>query len=103
MSTAASSPSILIPKMPYEPQAPIPDNLKTSVLDIDDTLPIISSYDLPRGQESRLLGLLEKQKETIEVKKFLEYSPHFTPIHDSLPDKKLFENTQWDLPRYAKI
>jgi len=25
------------------------------------------------------------------------------PIHDSLPDEKLFENTQRDLPRYADI
>jgi hypothetical protein len=47
VSIAASSPSILIPEMPYEPQALIPGNLKTS--DIDDTLSVISSYDLPRG------------------------------------------------------
>jgi glucan phosphorylase len=25
------------------------------------------------------------------------------PVHDSLPDEKLFENTQRDLPRYANI
>jgi hypothetical protein len=81
----------------------IPGNLKISFLDIGDTLPVISSYYLPIGRESRLLGLLEEQKETIEVEKFLEYSPHFTPVHDSLPDEKLFENTQRDLPQYTKI
>ena len=90
VSTAASSPSILIPEMPYEPWAPILGNLKTSFLDIDVTLLVISSYDLPRGQESRLLRLLEEQKETTKVVKFPEYSPYFTSVHDSLPDEKLF-------------
>jgi hypothetical protein len=93
VSAEASSPSILIPEAPYELRALIPGNLKISFLDIGDTLPVISSYDLPIGQESRPLGLLEEQKETIEVEKFLKYSPHFTPVHDSLPDEKLFENT----------
>jgi hypothetical protein len=103
VSIAASSPSILIPEMPYVPRAPILSNLKTLFLDIDDTLPVISSYDLPRGQESRLLRLLEEQKETTKIEKFPEYSPHFTLVHDSLRDEKLFENTQRDLPQYAKI
>jgi hypothetical protein len=103
VSTAISSPSSLILETPYEPRAPIPGNLKISFLDVDDILPVISSYDLPRGQENRLLGLLEEHKETIEVEKFPEYSPYFTPVHDSLPDEKLFENTQRDLPQYAKI
>jgi hypothetical protein len=103
VSAEASSPSILIPEVPYELQALIPGNLKISFLDIGDTLPVISFYDLPIGQESRPLGLLEEQKETIEVEKFPEYSPHFTPVHDSLPDEKLFENTQRDLPQYTKI
>jgi hypothetical protein len=94
VSTATSSPSSLISETPCEPRAPIPGNLKISFLDIDDILPVISSYDLPRGQENRLLGLLEEQKETTEVEKFPEYSPHFTLVHDSLPDEKLFENTQ---------
>jgi hypothetical protein len=102
-SAEASSPSILIPEVPYELRALIPGNLKISFLDIGDTLPVISFYDLPIGQESRPLGLLEEQKETIEVEKFPEYSPHFTPVHDSLPDEKLFENTQRDLPQYTKI
>jgi hypothetical protein len=74
VSTEAPSSSTLILETPYEPQAPI-------------------AYDLPRGQESSLLGLLEEKKETIEVENFLEYSPHFTPVHDSLLDEKLFENT----------
>jgi hypothetical protein len=74
VSTEAPSSSTLILETPYEPQAPI-------------------TYDLPRGQESSLLGLLEEQKETIEVENFIVYSPHFTPVHDSLPDEKLFENT----------
>jgi hypothetical protein len=50
-----------------------------------------------------LLGLLEEQKETIKVENFLVYSPHFIPVHDSLPDEKLFENTQKNLPQYAAI
>jgi hypothetical protein len=84
VSTEAPSSSTLILETPYEPQAPI-------------------TYDLPRGQKSSLLGLLEEKKETIEVENFLVYSPHFTPVHDSLPDEKLFESTQKNLPRYADI
>jgi len=84
VSTEAPSPSTLILETPYKPQAPI-------------------AYDLPRGQDSSLLGLLEEQKETIKVEKFLEYSPYFTLVHDSLSDEKLFENTQRDLPRYVDI
>jgi hypothetical protein len=84
VSTEAPSLSTLILETPYEPQAPI-------------------AHDLPRGQESSLLRLLEEQKETIEVENFLVYSPHFTPVHDSLSDEKLFENTQKNLPRYADI
>jgi hypothetical protein len=103
VSVEASSPSILIPEAPFELRAPIPGNLKISFLDIDDTLLIISSYDLSRGQENRLLGLLEEHKETTEVEKFPKYSPHFTSVHDSLLDEKLFKNTQRDLPQYAKI
>jgi hypothetical protein len=103
VSAEASSPSILIPEAPYELQALIPGNLKISFLDIDDTLPVISSYDLPRAQESLPLGLLEEQKETTKVEKFTEYSPYFILVHDYIPDEKLFENTQTDLPRYAKI
>jgi hypothetical protein len=103
VSTTTSSPSSPIPKAPYELRALIPGNLKISFLDIDDTFPVISFYDLPRGQESLLLGLLEEQKETTKVEKFPEYSPHFIPVHDSIPDEKLFENTQRDLPQYAKI
>jgi hypothetical protein len=84
VSTEVPSSSTLILETPYEPRAPI-------------------AYELPRGQESSLLGLLEEQKETIKVENFLEYSPHFTPVHDSLPDEKLFKNIQRDLPRYADI
>jgi hypothetical protein len=84
VSIEAHSSSTLILETPYEPQAPI-------------------SYDLPRSQESSLLGLLEEQKETIKVENFLVYSPHFIPVHDSLSDEKLFENTQKNLPRYAAI
>jgi len=54
--------------------------------------------DLPRGQKSSLLGILEEQKETIKVENFLVYSPHSIPVHDSLPDEKLLKNTQRDLP-----
>jgi hypothetical protein len=82
VSTEAPSLSTLILKTPYEPRASI-------------------AYDLPRGQESSLLGLLEEQKETIKVENFIVHSPHFIPVHDS--DKKQFENTQKNLPRYANI
>jgi hypothetical protein len=84
VSTETPSSSTLILETPYEPRAPI-------------------AYDLPRGQESSLLRLLEEQKETIKVENFLEYSPHFTPVYDSHPDDKLLENIQRDLPRYANI
>jgi hypothetical protein len=50
-----------------------------------------------------LLGILEEQKETIKVENFLVYSPHSIPVHDSLPDEKLFKKTQRDLPRYTSI
>jgi len=83
VSTEAPS-STLILETPYEPRVSI-------------------AYDLPRGHESSFLGLLEEQKETIKVENFLVYSPHFIPVHDSLPDEKLFENTQKNLPRYADI
>jgi Neuraminidase (sialidase) len=58
MSTEAPSSSILILKMPYEPRAPIPGNLKFLFLETDNTLPVIIAYDLTRGEESGLLGLL---------------------------------------------
>lgn len=82
--TEAHSAPTLILEAPYEPRALI-------------------ACDLPRSQENSLLGILEEQKETIKVENFLVYSPHSIPVHDSLPDKKLFENTQRDLPRYADI
>jgi len=84
VSTEAHISSTLILDTPYEPRAPI-------------------ACDLPRGQESSLLGILEEQKETIKVENFLVYSPHSIPVHDSLPDEKLLKNTQKDLPRYAGI
>jgi hypothetical protein len=84
VSTEAHISSTLILDTPYEPRAPI-------------------ACDLPRGQESSLLGILEEQKETIKVENFLVYSPHSILVHDSFPDEKLFENTQRDLPRYAGI
>jgi len=84
VSTEALSSPTLILETPYEPRAHI-------------------ACDLPRGQESSLLGILEEQKETIKVENFLVYSPYSTPVHDSLPDEKLFENTQRDLPQYAGI
>jgi hypothetical protein len=84
VSTEAHISSTLILDTPYEPRAPI-------------------ACDLPKGQESSLLGILEEQKETIKVENFLVYSPHSIPVHDSLPDEKLLKNTQKDLPRYASI
>jgi hypothetical protein len=84
VSTEAHISSTLILDTPYEPRAPI-------------------ACDLPRGQESSLLGILEKQKETIKVENFLVYSLDSIPVHDSLPDEKLLKNTQRDLPRYAGI
>jgi hypothetical protein len=38
-----------------------------------------------------MLGQLEEQKVTTKVEKFAEYSPHFIPVHNFLPDEKLFE------------
>jgi len=45
---------------------------------------------LPKGHESSLLGPLDKQTEVIKVEKLSKYSPHSIPVHDSLPDEKLF-------------
>jgi hypothetical protein len=59
--------------------------------------------ELPRGHESSLLGLLDEQTEVIKVEKISKYSPHSTLVHDSLPDEKLFENSQSDLPRSVNI
>jgi hypothetical protein len=44
VSTKTSSTSTSIPKIPYEPRAPIPSNLKSSLLGTYDTLPIIIAY-----------------------------------------------------------
>jgi hypothetical protein len=59
--------------------------------------------ELPRDHKSSLLGLLDEQTEVIKVEKLSKYSPHSIPVHDSLPDEKLFENSQCDLPRSVKI
>jgi hypothetical protein len=59
--------------------------------------------ELPRGHENSLLGLLDEQTEVIKVEKFSKYSPHNIPVHDSLPDEKLCENSQSDLPQFVKI
>jgi hypothetical protein len=58
---------------------------------------------LPRSHESSLSGLLDEQTEVIKVEKLSKYSPHSISVHDSLPDEKLFENSQIDLPRSVKI
>jgi hypothetical protein len=84
VSTEAPSSPTLILETPYEPRASI-------------------ACDLPRGQESSLLGILEEQKETIKLENCHVYSSHSIPVHDFLPDGKLFENTQKNLPRYADI
>jgi hypothetical protein len=84
VSTEAPSSSTLILEMSYEPRASI-------------------AYDLPKGQESSFLGLLEEQKEAIKIENFILYSPHFILVHDSFLDEKLFENTQKNLPQHAAI
>jgi hypothetical protein len=84
VSAEAPSSSTLILETPYESRASI-------------------VYNLPRCQERSLLRLLEEQKEPIKVENFLVYSPHSIPVHDSLPDEKLFENSQKNLPQYADI
>jgi hypothetical protein len=58
---------------------------------------------LPRSHESSLSGLLDEQTEVIKVEKLSKYSPHSIPVHDSLLDEKLFENSESDLPRSVKI
>jgi hypothetical protein len=54
--------------------------------------------ELPRGHENSLLLLLDEQNEVIKVEKLSKYSPHSILVHDSLPDEKLFENSQSNLP-----
>lgn len=59
--------------------------------------------ELPRGHENSLLVLLDEQTDIIKVEKLSKYSPHDIPVHDFLPNEKLFENSQTDLPRSVKI
>jgi hypothetical protein len=59
--------------------------------------------ELPRGHENSLLLLLDEQTEVIKVEKLSKYSPHNIPVHDSLPDEKLFKNSQSDVPRSVNI
>jgi hypothetical protein len=59
--------------------------------------------ELPIGHKSSLLGLLDEQTEVTKVEKHFKYSPYSILVHDSLPDEKLFENSQRDLPRSVKI
>jgi hypothetical protein len=68
VSIEAPSSSTFIHETPYEPRAPIPGNLKISFLETNNTLPVIIAYDLIRGKESSLLGLLEEQKRLISAK-----------------------------------
>jgi hypothetical protein len=58
---------------------------------------------LPKSHESSLLELLDEQTEVIQVEKLSKYSPHSIPVHDSLPDEKLFENSQSNLPQSVNI
>jgi hypothetical protein len=59
--------------------------------------------ELPRGHESSLLGQLDKQTEVVKVEKLYKYSPHSILVLDSLPDEKLFENSQSNLPQSVNI
>jgi hypothetical protein len=59
--------------------------------------------ELPRGHENCLLLLLDEQTMVIKAEKLLKYSPHSILVHDSLPDKKLFENSQSNLPQSLNI
>jgi hypothetical protein len=59
--------------------------------------------ELPRGHENSLLLLLDKQTVVIKVEKLFKYSPHNILVHDSLPDEKLFEKSQSNLPQFVNI
>jgi uncharacterized protein YegL len=59
--------------------------------------------ELPRGHENCLLLLLDEQTMVIKAEKISKYSPHSILVHDSLPDKKLFENSQSNLPQSVNI
>jgi hypothetical protein len=58
---------------------------------------------LPRGHENSLLLLLDEQTVVIKAEKLSKYSPHSILVHDSLPDEKLFENSQSNLPQSVNI
>jgi hypothetical protein len=58
--------------------------------------------ELPRGHENNLLLLLDEQTVVTKAEK-LSNSPHSILVHDSLPDEKLFENSQSDVLRSVKI
>jgi hypothetical protein len=59
--------------------------------------------ELPKGHENSLLLLLDEQNEVIKVEKLSKYSPHSIPIHDSLSDEKLFENSHSNSPQSMNI
>ena len=46
---------------------------------------------------------MARAKKYHQGRKIPMYSPHFIIVHDSLPNEKLFENTQSDLLRSADI
>jgi hypothetical protein len=74
------------------------NRVSTVVSSASTTIP-----ELPRGHENSLLLLLDEQTEVIKVEKLSKYSTHNIPVYDSLPDEKLFENSQTNLPRSVKI
>jgi len=59
--------------------------------------------ELPRDHESSLLGLLDEQTEVIKAEKLFKYSPRNILVHDSLPNEKLFETSQSNLPQSVNI
>jgi hypothetical protein len=71
---------------------------KGKEVSIDASSASIPIPELTRCHESSLLVLLDEQTEVIKVEKLSKFSPYSISIHDSLPDEKLFENSQSDLP-----
>jgi hypothetical protein len=58
---------------------------------------------LPRGNENSLLLLLDEQTVVIKAEKLSKYSPLSILVHDSLPNEKLVENSQSNLPQSVNI
>jgi hypothetical protein len=75
-----------------------PHHVKQESIETSSTLALI--LETPRGQERNMLELPNEQIEDIKIEKLPKFSSYFISVHESSPDKKLFEKTHNCPPRY---